>query len=146
VKQRDGAGQGKGLAAAPSPETHPGSGRSAVYMDRQGGWLKGELSYKLLIPPHVLVKDFWSVAVYDIDTWALIETDQHLAEINPNVAKLDMNTDGSIDLYFAPTMPDGKGANWIKTIPGKAWFIYFRWYGQQKPITTRPGDSLTSTS
>ena len=36
--------------------------------------------------------------------------------------------DGSVDLYLGPTSPEGKEKNSIKTIPGKTWHAYFRWY------------------
>jgi hypothetical protein len=39
------------------------------------------------------------------------------------------NADGSIDLYFGPTAPEGKQENWIKTVPGRGFFMYFRFYG-----------------
>ena len=69
------------------------------------------------------------MAVYDIQTRALIETPQHVAEINPNVQKLKANEDGSITLCFGPKDPAGIESNWIQTLPGRAWFPYFRWYG-----------------
>jgi len=28
-----------------------------------------------------------------------------------------------------PASPEGKEANWIQTVPGKAWFVLFRTYG-----------------
>ncbi len=43
--------------------------------------------------------------------------------------QLDINPDGSADLYFGPAAPEGKQANWLQTAPGKGWFAYFRWYG-----------------
>ena len=39
-----------------------------------------------------------------------------------------MNADGSVDLYVGPTAPTGFEKNWIPTVPGKAWFPYFRLY------------------
>jgi hypothetical protein len=40
------------------------------------------------------------------------------------------NADGTVDLFFGPTAPDGKPkSNWIQTLPGKGWFSYFRLYG-----------------
>ncbi len=48
---------------------------------------------------------------------------------NNRVSDLDYNDDGSVDLYLGPTPPEGKEKNWIKTIPGKTWHAYFRWYG-----------------
>jgi hypothetical protein len=38
------------------------------------------------------------------------------------------NDDGSADIYCAPTPPPGFEKNWIPTVPGKAWFAYFRLY------------------
>jgi hypothetical protein len=109
----------------------PGFGQkyAAAYQDRNGDWLKGERTYRLRVPPKVPVADFWALTVYDVDTRALIETPQHRAEINPNVQKLKSNADGSIDLYFGPKAPAGMASNWIQTLPGRAWFPYFRWYG-----------------
>jgi hypothetical protein len=42
------------------------------------------------------------------------------------------------DLYFGPEVPAGKPeSNWIKTIPGKGWFTYFRLYGPTQPYFDR---------
>ena len=81
------------------------------------------------MPAKVPVKDFWAITVYDIQTRALIEAPQHVAEINPNVNKLKTNPDGSVDLFFGPKAPADMESNWIQTLPGRAWFPYFRWYG-----------------
>jgi hypothetical protein len=35
------------------------------------------------------------------------------------------------NLYFGPTAPAGYEGQWIKTIPGKGWFVYFRIYGPE---------------
>jgi len=40
------------------------------------------------------------------------------------------NDDGSVGLYFGPNpAPRKPESNWIKTLPNKGWFIYFRLYG-----------------
>lgn len=44
-----------------------------------------------------------------------------------------VNEDGSVDVYFGPQAPDGKQNNWIQTIPGKGWNMYFRLYGPLEP-------------
>jgi hypothetical protein len=31
-----------------------------------------------------------------------------------------------VDVYFGPTSPKGFEKNWIQTVPGKAWFVGFR--------------------
>lgn len=41
---------------------------------------------------------------------------------------LVVNEDGSVDIYFAPTAPEGYEKNWIQTVPGEAWFAYLRLY------------------
>ncbi|MBL4558388.1 MAG: DUF1214 domain-containing protein [Rhodobacteraceae bacterium] len=56
---------------------------------------------------------------------------------------MDVNPDGSIDLYFGPEAPEGKDANWIQTVPGKGWFTALRLYGPLEPWfdrTWRPGE------
>jgi len=40
---------------------------------------------------------------------------------------MNVNDDGSVDIYFAPEAPDGQESNWIPT--GEDWFILFRLYG-----------------
>ena len=37
-----------------------------------------------------------------------------------------------IRLYFGPTSPKGSEKNWIQTVPGKAWFVGFRFYAPTK--------------
>jgi hypothetical protein len=47
---------------------------------------------------------------------------------------LEWNDDGSVDLYFGPTLPDGAPEkNWTKTVPNEGWFTYFRLYAPTQP-------------
>ena len=71
--------------------------------------------------------------MYDVDTRSEIATDQKRAAVRSLYEKPKPNADGSIDLYFGPKAPAGKEGQWIKTIPGKGWFIYFRIYGPEQP-------------
>lgn len=96
--------------------------------DKSGAWLDGGKNYSLRVPPNVQAKDFWAVTVYDNMTRSMIQIDANKAGVSPQ-DKLQVNSDGSIDVYFGPTAPAGKESNWIKTVPGKDWFAYFRWYG-----------------
>ncbi|MBV8886456.1 MAG: DUF1214 domain-containing protein, partial [Chroococcidiopsidaceae cyanobacterium CP_BM_RX_35] len=43
----------------------------------------------------------------------------------------DKVTGNTLDLYFGLTAPAGQEGQWIKTIPGKGWFVYFRIYGPE---------------
>jgi hypothetical protein len=84
----------------------------------------------------VPAKLFWSVTVYDSLTRVLIDNPQQVADKSSrtDIAK---NADGSYDLYFGASAPTGHEKNWIPTIPGKAWFAYFRFYGPLQPYFDR---------
>jgi len=71
--------------------------------------------------------------VYDPQTCSMLQTDQKYPKKNNSNDKLVYNKDGSVDLYFGPEAPKGKEANWIQTVPGKAWFVLFRVYGPLQP-------------
>jgi len=108
----------------------PGVG--SVYLgsfkDNDGHWLDGASTYRLHVPPNPPVKQFWSMTLYDVSTRALI---QNGTEITDRSSREDLtrNADGSVDLYVGPKAPAGFDKNWIPTVPGKAWFPYFRLYG-----------------
>jgi len=110
-----------------------GSNYAIVSLDKDGHILKGANTYKLRIPPNVPAKDFWSVVVYDPQTRSELQTRQPFPGKNNKKDKLIYNKDGSVDLYFGPKPPKEKRANWIQTVPGKAWFAALRLYGPLKP-------------
>jgi hypothetical protein len=105
----------------------------AGFRDGGGAFLDGGKTYKLTVPGPVPGKLFWSATVYDVDTRSEIATDQERAAVRSLYEKPPPNADGSIDLYFGPKAPAGKEGQWIKTIPGQGWFIYFRIYGPEQP-------------
>ena len=94
------------------------------------------------MPLPVPAKLFWSVTVYDPDSRSEIATSQDKAALR-SLFELRDQSGTSVDLYFGPTAPSGHEGQWIETIPGKGWFVYFRIYGPEKPAfdgTWRPGD------
>jgi hypothetical protein len=99
-----------------------------AYKDSKGDWLDGGQNYRLRVPANVPAKNFWSVTVYHNDTRYLIQNPQQRADRSSRYDMLK-NADGSIDIYFGPTAPEGKEQNWIPTNPGEGWFSYFRLYG-----------------
>ena len=104
-----------------------------TYKDASGDFLDGAQNYKLHVLANVPAKDFWSVLVYD----ALSRSELQNGEPFPSVSKYSdpkMNADGSVDVYFGPTMPQGQEKNWIKTVAGKGWFPIFRFYGPLEPL------------
>ena len=113
----------------------PGVGSNYAFGDKdsKGRILHGEKNYKLHMPANVPAKDFWSVVVYDPQTRSMLQTDQDYPNKNSQKDKLIYNEDGSVDLYYGPTAPEGKEANWTQTVPGKAWFVLFRTYGPLEP-------------
>jgi hypothetical protein len=46
-----------------------------------------------------------------------------------NADTMQINDDGSYDIYFAPEAPKGKESNWIPT--GEDFFLLFRLYGPE---------------
>jgi hypothetical protein len=108
----------------------PGFGQAYLgsYHDKDGHAFDGGQSYHLHVPPSPPAQQFWSVTLYDIDTRGLIQNKEQRADLNPRQSGLVHNTDGSVDLYFAPAAPKGFEKNWIPTVPGRAWFAWFRLY------------------
>jgi hypothetical protein len=113
-------------------------GSGSIYFvglrDNTGAYLDGGKTYKLTVPGPVPGNLFWSATIYDVDTRSEIVTDQDKAAIRSLFEKPQPNPDGSFDLYFGPTAPLGKENQWVKTIPGKGWFTYFRIYGPEAPV------------
>ena len=101
--------------------------------DNSDAYLDGSKNYKLTIPGPVPANLFWSATVYDADTRSMIVTDQNKAVIGSVATNAQPNPDGSFDIYFGPEAPAGKEDQWIKTIPEKGFFVYFRIYGPEGP-------------
>jgi len=99
--------------------------------DGTGAFLDGGRTYKLGIPQPVPQKLFWSVTVYDSRTRSQIQTDQDKAALRSLVELKDVPKSGTTELYFGPTAPAGKEGQWIKTTPGRGWFVYLRLYGPE---------------
>jgi hypothetical protein len=105
--------------------------------------LDGGKTYKLSVPQPVPGKLFWSVTVYDTETRSQVQTDQGKAALRSLFELKDKSGTLALDLYFGPKAPAGHAGEWIKTIPGKGWFTYFRVYGPEKAAfdgSWRPGD------
>jgi hypothetical protein len=97
--------------------------------DKAGQELDGARTYRLTVPAGVPVARYWSVTVYDRATHALIRNLPYSSRASQTATK---NADGSVDVYFGPTAPPGKEANWVPTDPKRGFELLFRAYGPQK--------------
>jgi hypothetical protein len=64
-----------------------------------------------------------------------IVTDQNKAALRSLHELAEAPSDSPVRLHFGPFAPDDAEAagRWIKTVPGKGWFVFFRIYGPEAP-------------
>ncbi len=111
-------------------------GKASAYMvatkSADGAPLSGDENYKLTVPTDVPVRDFWSIIVYEFDTRSFIYNDLNRVGLSSlDAASMQVNVDGSVDIYFGRTAPAGLESNWIPT-GGKSFFPIFRLYGPEQ--------------
>ena len=122
-----------------------GIGSQYIYAmrDSEGEYLDGARNYRLTLPPDIPESRFWSVILYDNQTRSMLQTDQHLPRLGSQSGTVETNADGSTDIYFGPTAPEGKEDNWLQTVPGKGWWTILRLYNPLQPFfdkTWRPSE------
>ena len=122
-----------------------GIGSQYIYAmrDSEGNYLDGARNYRLTLPPEIPESRFWSLLMYDNQTRSMLQTDQHLPRLGSQSGTVETNPDGSTDVYFGPTAPDGNESNWLQTVPGKGWWTILRLYNPLQPFfdkTWRPGE------
>lgn len=89
------------------------------------------------------VANFWALTLYDTQTRSMLQTSQRFPTVGSQTKDIRQNEDGSYDICFAPTAPEGYENNWLETVPGKSWFVILRMYGPLEPWleqTWRPGE------
>jgi hypothetical protein len=119
------SGMGEGMA---HPTVGLGQAYLGAYTDATGQWLEGGRGYRLIVPPDPPAKQFWSLCIYDALTRTIPDTPSKKAEISSRTRPA-ISPDGSVELRFGPRRPeDTEPANWIQTVPGRAWFAYLRLY------------------
>ena len=95
--------------------------------DSDGALLNGKDTYKLTVPADTPAEDFWSVIAYSLQTKGFIKDAERVGLATPNLPDMQVNEDGSADVYFGPVAPKGMESNWIPT--GEDFFLLFRLYG-----------------
>lgn len=102
--------------------------------DSEGKLFEAGKTYSLTVPKDVPVSQFWSLTVYDRETWAFIYSPKMLPGLSSrDMSKMKTNADGSVTLYIGPETPEGLGDNWIPT-SGKIPYLMFRFYGPTDPF------------
>jgi hypothetical protein len=121
-------------------------GKGAKYpvtaRDANGEFLDGSKSYRLRLPANIPAANFWSATVYDALTASGLDNGQPFPSLN-SMDKPEQNADGSTDIDFSPTAPPKGGKNWLRTVPGKGYFVIFRLYSPTQAFfdqTWKPGD------
>ena len=99
--------------------------------DKNGDPFDGATTYRLTVPANVPVSLYWSLTAYDRATHTLIR-DMPWASRSSNTPGLQVNSDGSVDLHFGPTPPDGQRTNWVPTKADGAFEVLCRLYGPQQ--------------
>ncbi len=134
-----GMSPGRAVSMVDKGAKYPG-----VFRDKDGDYLEGDQSYMLHLPPNVPAANFWSVTLYDALTASGLDNGQPYPSIN-SMDKPTENADGSFDLYFGPTAPAGMGKNWMRTVPGKGYFVLLRLYSPMQSFfdeTWKPDDVI----
>jgi hypothetical protein len=120
-----------------------GSKYPFAYRDADGDFLSGGSSYKLHMPANIPAANFWSVTLYDGENASGLKNGQPFPSIG-SLSNLQYNDDGSVDLYFGPTLPkNALKSNYLKTAPGKGWFTLLRLYSPTEAFfdqSWRPDD------
>ena len=136
-----------------NPDSYPVDGRGVTYTmaffstkrsgtgqyylmtikDKAGQPFDGSSTYRLSVPAHVPVNQYWSATVYDRATHALIR-DMARAGRSSQSPGLQTNADGSVDIWFGPLAPKGKDSNWVPTSADRTFEVLFRFYGPEKPL------------
>ena len=98
-----------------------------ISYDSKGNLLEGGKKYRLHLPKDIPASDFWSVIVYDAHSHLIINS-QEWPSVFSSDKNLVFNDDRSVDVWFGPDTVDAKETNWIKTEPGKKWYLVLRLY------------------
>ena len=121
-------------------------GRGSQYLlglrDADGEYLSGEHTYRVHLPADMPAANYWSVVLYDADTRALLDNGEPFPSVASN-QQMTFNQDGSADIAFGPEAPDDPDANWIRTVPGRGYFVGMRLYSPTQAFfdqTWRPDD------
>ncbi len=102
--------------------------------DADGEYLDGSRDYRLTLPEGIPENRFWSVVLYDRQTRSLLQTGQSKPDLSSQSGTVVAGSDGSIEMRFGPSQPEGQAGNWLETVPGKGYFAILRLYSPLQPF------------
>jgi len=88
-------------------------------VDANNNPFDGGKNYKLHLPPKIPVKTFWSVIVYDTQTRSMLQTDQQYPSVSSQNKDLQVNADGSVDVWMGPKVPAARSRTGSKRSPAR---------------------------
>jgi hypothetical protein len=138
------------------PDSYPTDNRGMIYMmaffsakhigesqyylmttkDKDGQPLYGKSSYRLHVPSGVPVKQYWSMTVYNRSTHTFLRDMKWMGK-SSQTPGLQVNSDGSVDLYFDALPPKSGQSNWIPIDPSGCFEVLARFYGPTKELYTK---------
>ena len=100
--------------------------------------LNGSNTYEIKFPkdalPDSMVNSFWSITLYSVPDYHVVSNSLNKYGIN-NVTGAQLNKDGTLSIWLAPTQPKGVSqANWLPTPAGKGFALTFRLYVSKKQV------------
>ena len=116
-------------------------GKATAYLtvlrDAGGEMLSGQANYRLRVPAEVPARDFWSVIAYSKKTKAFIYNETGRVGLSSyDKSMMEVNEDGSVDIYIGKSAPTGLASNWIPNA-GEDFFLMFRFYGPEQGFFDR---------
>jgi hypothetical protein len=91
-----------------------------TFVDADGNQLSGDHTYTLTLDPPPPAKAFWSLTMYDLPNYYLVENPIHRYSIGDRTPGLVTGTDGSVTITISrdPPLDAAARANWLPAPPG----------------------------
>lgn len=93
---------------------------SPVYEDSEGAQLNGENDYVLHMSPTPPVNAFWSLTMYSVPDFFLVENEIKRYSLGDRTGGLEYEDDGSLKIYLGSKRPSNprQAANWLPAPKG----------------------------
>ncbi|MCT8158756.1 DUF1254 domain-containing protein [Pseudoruegeria sp. SHC-113] len=122
------------LAGAMYPTTEV-SRYADLFEDANGDPLSGATTYTMTFEPDQLppVTDFWSLTMYSLGTYDLVDNPIDRYSISPATEGLIQNADGSVTVTVSNQKPEDPAANWLPA-PQGGFYAMVRFYAPTQDV------------